>query len=72
MWITGFNPKFTEPDPDVMVSVASVDLREYPDLYKAIIDPDNAVFRDDLKKDNVIIDEKTQTVWIQWYNEGVA
>lgn len=55
-----------------MVSVASVDLREYPDLYKAIIDPDNAVFRDDLKKDNVIIDEKTQTVWIQWYNEGVA
>lgn len=71
-WITGFNPKYTEPNPDIMVSVASVDLSGYPDFYNAISDLDNAVFRDDLKRVNLIFDDKTKTVWIQWYNEGVA
>ncbi len=70
-WITGFNPEYTEPNPDVMVSVASVDLSGNKDLFDAILQADETNdYRYDLKRENLIIDEKTQTVWIQWYNEG--
>lgn len=72
-WITGFNPRYTKPNPEKMISIASVDLRGHGDLYKAISNSKNAAFRnDDLKEENVFFDDDTKTVWIQWYNEGIA
>ena len=72
-WITGFNPKYTEPNPDIMVSVASVDLSGYPDFYKALVQADeNTDYHNDIQGKHLVFDEKTKTVWIQWYNEGVA
>lgn len=52
--------------------MVSVDLSGYPDFYNAISDPKNVQYYNDLQKENLIFDEKTKTVWIQWYNEGVA
>ena len=72
-WITGFNPEFTEPNPDIMASVASVDLSGNKKLFDAILNADEIDdYYHELKRENLIFDEKTQTVWIQWYNDGVA
>ncbi len=69
-WITGFNPTEYLPDPNSLVSVASVDLSNHPSLYAAISNSDEAKFNNDgyLNKDHLIFDDETQTVWIQWYN----
>ncbi len=68
-WVTGFNPKFTEANPDIMVSIASVDLSEHEKLYNAISNADEIDdYYGDLKCENLIFDETSKTVWIQWYN----
>ena len=67
-WITGFNPKYKNPDPDVMVSVVTIDLSEHIDFYNAISDPDNAIYvNKKFNKEHVIFDDASKTVWIQWY-----
>ena len=70
-WVTGFDPEYTNPDPNKMVSVASVDLSSHQDLYKAIINIHNTEYFDDLHKEHIIFDNVTKTIWLQWYNKGV-
>lgn len=71
-WITGFNPFFNEPNPNIMVSVASVDLKEYPDFYDALKNTKNNKYHDQLNKEHLIFDDTEKTVWIQWYNKEAA
>lgn len=50
-WVTGFNPEFANPNPEVMVSVASVDLSEHEDMYYAIKNADEDTdYYNDLQK----------------------
>jgi hypothetical protein len=64
-WITGFNPEFTEPDPNVMVTIGSVDFTGYQDMYNSLkltaIDEDY---------NNLIFDDQYHTVWILWDKES--
>lgn len=67
-WITGFNPELTEPNPEKMISVASIDLSTNKDLYYALKGTDNSKFHNDLQSKHLIFDDKSCIVWIQWYN----
>jgi hypothetical protein len=64
-----------------MVSIASIDLSEHKDLYNAIKEtisrnqnPENSEEAEEAKElknliaQNFIFDNKSNTVWIQWYN----
>lgn len=66
-WITGFNPKYKNPDPDVMVSIVTIDLSEHIDFYNAISDPKNCEYYNEISAENLIFDDENKTVWIQWY-----
>lgn len=71
-WVTGFNPKFKNPDPEVMVSVGSIDFTGHEDLYNGIketkINVENNINNEDydIYKNNIIIDEDGHTVWVAW------
>lgn len=53
-----------------MICIASIDLKAHEDLFKSISDPNKAIFSDNgLKSNHLICDEKTKTVWLQWYNK---
>lgn len=69
-WITGFNPDFTEPNPNKMVSLGTVDFTGREEMFD---DLENAMNFDDNKdiKDYLIFDEDGHTVWVIWY-KGVA
>lgn len=64
-WITGFNTRFTEPNPDDMVVLGSIDFtgREsmYNDFRNDIINGKKAEL-----KDYTIFDDDSNTVWIVW------
>lgn len=71
-WITGFNVHFKEPNPNVMVSVGSVDLSSKTSIYeglkatkKDILNkPTNNKYR--LFKNNLLLDDDTKTAWLIW------
>jgi len=68
-WITGFNPNFTEPNPDVMVSLGTIDFTGREDMFNAL---KFGVLNSDKEylKDYIIFDEDGHTVWLIWY-QGV-
>lgn len=60
-WITGFNPNYTEPNPEIMTIINSVDFSGNEDLYYAL--------REDYSSSNpveMIFDDEYKTVWIVW------
>ncbi len=63
-WITGFNTRFREPNPDVMVTLGSVDFagREamFNELKKAVSNNGLNASKD------LIFDEDGHTVWVVW------
>lgn len=71
-WITGFNPTYMKPNPDIMVSVASIDLSCHEDLYFALCNTNSRMYIDEIRPENLIFDNATKTVWLQWYTGGVA
>ena len=58
----------TEPNPEKMISVASIDLSTNKDLYYALKGTDNSKFHNDLQSKHLIFDDKSCIVWIQWSN----
>ena len=65
-WITGFNPKYKNPDPDVMVSIVTIDLSEHTEFFEALKNTDEDTnYIHDIHKDNLIFDDTNKTVWIQ-------
>ncbi len=61
-WITGFNPDYTEPDPEDMITVCSIDFTEKSEMWDSI--------EINLSKyDNIMLDEEHHTVWIVWDQE---
>lgn len=66
-WVTGFNPKYTEPMPEKMVSVASVDLSGHSELFDALCDSGTKEYYGDIDNKHIILDKTTKTVWLQWY-----
>ena len=72
-WVTGFAPEYSEPDPEIMISVASINLSEHEEFFNSILEADEIDdYYDELKRDHLIFDKITKTVWVQWYNESVA
>ena len=59
-WITGFNPEFTEPNPDVMVSLGTVDFTGREGMFNAL---KKEVQTNSMLKDYLIFDEDGHTVW---------
>ncbi len=45
-----------------------MDLSEHEDLFYAINNFQNRSLYNDLHDYNIICDDKTKTVWLQWYN----
>ena len=67
-WITGFDAYEYLPDPNKMAYIASIDLSEYKELFKTISNKGNRKISDDYIVDsNLLFDENTKTVWLQWY-----
>ena len=75
-WITGFNAHFKEPNPNVMVSVGSVDLSSKTSIYDGPKSTRNDILKNTQKntqnkkyklfKDNILLDDETKTVWVVW------
>lgn len=71
-WITGFNSNLKNPNPNVMVSVGSVDLSSKTSIYKGFKATKNKVLNDltndqyKLYKNNILLDDDTKTVWLIW------
>lgn len=68
-WITGFNPKFTNPNPNVMVSMGCIDFCGHENLLNGLKSAINKVDNKDMR--DYFIFEQNKKVWIMWY-EGVA
>lgn len=60
-WVTGFNPDYTNPNPDEMTMICSVDFTNYEEMYKAF----HRNYISD-KPIDVIFDEYYQTIWFVW------
>jgi len=60
-WITGFNPEFTDPDPEKMVMVSSVDFSEQEGMYHAFKESyePNELF-------DIIFDDELEIAWFAW------
>jgi hypothetical protein len=71
-WITGFNPKVKDIDPEDMVTVGSVDFSSKPELYEAFknsndlgnIATKNAIV---IKETFFIFDDENEKIWINWW-----
>lgn len=66
-WITGFNPKFKEPNPKEMVSIGTIDLSDDRSLYNAF--RNNIKNFDRIGESNIVFDDESYKVWIIWYNK---
>ena len=71
-WITGFNANLKNPNPNVMVSVGSVDLSSKTSIYEGLKNTKKNVLKDltdkdySLFKNNILLDDDTKTVWLIW------
>lgn len=65
-WITGFNPKFTEPKPEEMVTIGTVDLAGKQSLYNALKEKGKYKI---ISENNIVFDDDSKKVWIIWYNK---
>ncbi len=63
-WVTGFNASYTEPIPEDMVTISSIDLSHDTDMYEAV----KKGFTDSAYT-SVIYDDQYSTVWILWDDE---
>ena len=61
-WITGFNPDYTEPVPEDMITICSIDFTEKSEMWKSVVN-DLSVY------DNILCDLDNKTVWIVWDQE---
>ena len=57
-WVTGFNPYYTEADPDKMTMICSVDFSDKPEVYDSL----KSEYRPD--KEERIFDNEYHTIWI--------
>lgn len=67
-WITGFSgleSQYSDPNPDDMVMVGSINLSAHQDIYEALENADS-----DISSLDLFFDDQTYTVWINWY-EGI-
>ena len=68
-WITGFNPKFKNPNPNIMVSVGSIDFTGHEELFEEfkIADKKYNAQKQKFFRETYIFDEDGHTLWIMWY-----
>lgn len=60
-WVTGFNPKFDNPDPDEMQMICSVNFID-DGLYKSFVE----TYRNIKGNAQLLFDDENHTVWIMW------
>ena len=61
-WVTGWNPKFMEPNKFEMVMVGSIDFTGHKDMFSSLID------RTQKDAGKILYDEETLMVWIIWHD----
>ena len=64
-WITGFNPSFTSSDPEIMVTLGSVDFTGHEGMYEAL--KRDIPINNPKLLDFLIFDNDNHTVWVTWY-----
>ena len=64
-WITGFNPSFTSYDPEIMVTLGSVDFTGHEVMYEALKSDINFSDNSELKN-SITFDDGNYTAWILW------
>ena len=64
-WITGFNPNFTSSDPEIMVTLGSVDFTGHEGMYEAL--KRDIPINNPKLLDFLIFDNDNHTVWVTWY-----
>jgi len=67
-WVTGFNARFKNPNPNIMIAMATIDFAGRTQLYddlKQEMEKDTQAAKN-LRK-YLIFDEDGHTVWISWY-----
>lgn len=64
-WITGFNPRFKDADPERMTSIGKLNLVDNKDLYLAMKDGwDKGENYDQISQNNLIFDDENYCVWV--------
>ena len=67
-WITGFNPNFTSSDPEIMVTIGSVDFTGHEGMYEALKSTTDITSNNynPEASNYLIFDDNDKTVWITW------
>ena len=67
-WITGFNPSFTSSDPEIMVTLGSVDFTGHEGMYEALKSTTDITSNNynPEASNYLIFDDNDKTVWITW------
>lgn len=65
-WITGFNPNYTEPNPEIMTIINSVDFSENEGMYYALRESYMNTNPVETNFSEMIFDDEYKTVWIVW------
>ena len=60
-WITGFNPEFDNPDPNLMQMICSVNFND-DELYEGFVESYRQIKGDA----QLLFDKENNTVWIMW------
>ena len=69
-WITGFNPEFTEPVPEEMVVIGSIDFSSNKEVYNSF--RKGPVRFVNMDGNNIVFDDENYKVWVIWYNEEIG
>ncbi len=62
-WITGFNPEYSDPNPNVMVTIGSIDFTGHEDMYESL--KSRFALLKSMDR-SLIFDDEYNTVWIVW------
>lgn len=63
-WITGFNPDYKNPDPNIMVTIGSVNFSDHEELFEGL--KQSAANGEDTRDVTLLFDDERRTVWICW------
>lgn len=64
-WITGFNPKFTEPVPEEMVVIGTIDFSSNKYVYNSFKNARCEYHK--ISENNIVFDDENYKVWVIWH-----
>ena len=68
-WVTGFNPRFKEANPEKMTSIGKLKLEDNKDLYYVMKENcENERNYIDIKRKNFVFDDENYCIWVYFGN----